>query len=100
MPRRGDISRDGASLKTPLGNGVRRHEAKRRPLMYDSGMIRRVGLFLGCLMGLAALAVGDQSSAPPSGASAAWTSDDPIMLKARHLILNGDISEAEELLRS
>src|ERR1041385_6166062 len=69
--------------------------------MYHAGLLRQVGLLCGCLMALATLAaIGDETTAPPSGASAAWTSDDPMIAKARQLVLAGHLSEAQGVLAS
>src|SRR4051812_43059720 len=35
----------------------------------------------------------------PTGASLAWTSEDPVVTKARELILRGELSKAEAVLR-
>jgi transglutaminase-like putative cysteine protease len=51
-----------------------------------------LGLTLGCLMHTSALA-------EPTGASLAWTSDEPTVARVRELVLKGEVSRAEELLR-
>jgi transglutaminase-like putative cysteine protease len=51
------------------------------------------------MMTAKALGLQDKTNeAPPTGASAAWTSEDPILVQARDLLARGRLAEAEELL--
>src|SRR5215218_4772371 len=73
-----------------------------RPYMYDPATVKNAFLFwivIGSLMNAtSAIGVSAAGEAGPTGASQAWTSDDPRVVEAREFVMRGEFAKVEKLL--